>query len=721
MSTRVYKDSCADYYAKAPSQMEYKKQINCLASSSLLKFTCLDEKKGIKLVGILEKIWQIIKGFFGFTNYTNPVLIKSEALKLLHYGKSNSFLENKEILKSLENFKAVIDSKQTKAGKSVSSLVRDICDSSKTLSITDFQEKLATYHQKHEEDLKPGFWQRLFVSPQIIKTTLLPFGASHLQLAKQAEKASLPHANDEHDIAIVEQKIQAREEVLKQYCYALAFDNNKLEEKVRVQFRKFLETSWPKGKATDTWNLVPQEQQEQILHIMRKLSSVEHQSNDESKISEEYASFGLRYFSDPSLQATKYIAQVKQKNYREAYQDIKLLEMYAETLELSLKCLDSDDKREKKNYLTELKKTYEAIGELHSQYNNGWIIDTRNHSHASAYFHKAWQKDPSDVNLEIKLFRCLMSAAEKGTWWGYFKSWFGLPNQEGKEFVTQACEYISSIKLEDFQRLIDQFEKQKHYDKAIYFYEFGVKKLSDSSSLKISTDSYYQVGLSKRRLKNDVDGYENFKKAVEIDPDHAPYKRALFDCAKQMGKNYQDDEPLLARHYYYQALQCHLLEDEKEEMQDLISSLCLSFAQVFVNSCLVPLMDYPSFSEEWKKHKKTHKNTLNKALKWYDEAIQNDPKNGMLHFEKAELLNYFEMKNEDCQKEYEQAVKCNPDNYFYLLRLSEIYNERHDDKNAVKYRELALKIRKGAALHYLHWYDDRFLRDKIYNIDPHTS
>ena len=360
MVTRIYKESCADYYPKTPSASECKNQINCLVSPSLLEFRYVDEKKGIKLVGLLEKIWQVIRGFFGFTNYTDPVLIKSETLKLLHYGKFNGFLEDEGVLKSIENFKTA-GNNQIRAGKSVSSLVNDICDNSKTLSIADFQEKLVNYHQKHERGLRPGFWQRLFVAPQIDITPHMPFGSSHLQLAKQVEKFSSPHSPEEEDITVIKQKNQARDEALKQYHFALALGNNDLEQRTQVQFKKFLENWWPRGKDTNSWGLVPQEQKKQMLHLVRTLSSSTHQSLHESIKSEEFASFGLSYFSDDlPLRVTKYVAQVKQKKYQEAYNNCISLEGRAEELELSLKCLDSEDRRSKKLYLSELKMIYES-------------------------------------------------------------------------------------------------------------------------------------------------------------------------------------------------------------------------------------------------------------------------------------------------------------------------------------------------------------------------
>jgi hypothetical protein len=725
MNTYIYKESCADYFPKIPNVQECKNQIDSLTPSSFLEFPYVDEKKGVKLVGLLEKIWQMIRGFFGFTNYTNPVLVKSETLKLLHYGKFNGLLENEAVLKSIKNFKAAIESNQIKPGKSISTLVMDICDKSKILAIDDFRDKLTKYHEKHQADLRPGFWTRLFTSPPICKTSSTFFGNSHLQLAKQAEGLCLPSEEEEYidimneeSIDIMEQKNQAMNEVLKQYRFALSFEDDNLKNRISDQFREFLEIQ---SKSENNWTLISQDQKKQILHLIRTLSSSSHKSLDESIKSEECASLGLRCFADDlPLRVTKYVAQVKQKKYDEVYKNCESLEKHAEELELSLKCLDLEDKRSQKAHLSELKWIYETLGEVHSQYNPGWIWDRRDYSKASAYFYKAWQKDTADPAIEAKLFESLMSAAEKKSWWEYCKSKIGIPNQERKEFVKKACQYTSSIQIKDFQRIINLCEEQKQYDQAIYFYELGVKKSKDVI-LTILPDSYYQEGLIKQQRGKLTDALENFEKAVKLDPYHHLYQNQLFQLAKRIGNNYLENEEFLAaRHYFYQALNWQTSETEKREVQNTIRDICISCAQEKINKCLVPLKDYDLFSKDWKKHKKTHKVHLAKALNWYNEAIDNDPTNGALYFDKAELMNYFEMKDKNYFEAYKLAVNHKPKNYFYLLRLSEIYNERNDQKNCLKYRELALKIRKGSTLDYLHWYDDRFQKNKIFNIDPHT-
>ena len=123
------------------------------------------------------------------------------------------------------------------------------------------------------------------------------------------------------------------------------------------------------------------------------------------------------------------------------------------------------------------------------------------------------------------------------------------------------------------------------------------------------------------------------------------------------------------------------------------------------------------------KHKDDHKEDLKLAIQWYDKAIKVDPDNGRLHFDKAEVLNFFDIDVDMCFEEYLIAVKLYNNNPFYLFRLASAYSlVKYNDEKYKEYRDKALNCAtERFSFRYIHYEDERFEKNKIYNINPHSE
>lgn len=744
MTANVYKETRPDYYPKNPTLTACNNQIKCLASKAPRKYLYVDEKEGIKLVGLLAKIWQTIKGLFGFENRTDALLINSETLKLLHYCDTKGYLSDTEVQKSLKKVNTTITSKKVKSlGKTVGKVIKGISSKERTLSSSGLREKLVAYHDKYRDDLPPSFWMRQMKEPVIAINENTVFGSTYLQLANRAQYqrdslttfgSIVQSIKELFEDAAQDGALISEDEALKHYQFALSTSNDDetFQSSLRNQFKNFVTNSWEGGSGGENWSTASETQKKTVYSITKSISSyaIKHKKENEA---EDYAKFGLTYFPDAlSLKTIKTEALVKQAKYDDAFKDVSSLEQRAEALELKVKCDDSDEKLKKKAAAKqkELYEIYVTLGEIYSHHEEkGWFSVSRDYAKASTYYLKAWQMDQSDPEVEAKLFNTLMVDAEKETrslkgLWGKFTNWLGFTSdKKGKDLVEQASQYISEIKLDDLQRLITLLEQQKEYAKAIHFYEFGTKKWADADTeLVLLPQTYLAMSRSLAEENKDVEAYETIAKAMKMDPNNKEIAMELFFFGRTLVIKYRDASDFKAAYYYCNQMLTYQLKPHQEsQIREHLKKICETFAKESVENCLIPygFRNHHSI-KDWKAHKEKVAEHLKTALKWYDEAISHDPTNGQLHFDKAELLNFFEMKDADDFEEYKLAVQHAPKNYFYLVRLSEVYNERNDEEAYQKYQDLAVNTRQNIAFDYLHWFDDRFLKDKTYNIDPHT-
>ncbi len=751
MNPLIYKESAPDYYAKTFSLSDYKHQVRCLTSRGST-FLCVDDRSGFKVVGWLDKIWQTVRGIFGFIDRTDRVLVKSEALKLLHYGKTKGYLQDDDVRSLLQKGLKGEDHRSTRLGKTVSKVIRSVLENGSVGAATsDLPTTLVDFHVKHSRHLNAGFGQHLLAAPEVPQLSDPQFfGATYLHLAKQTAQQHTPktplrsvidsvHAYFTPPPSSEKRRRNARNAALEYYQRAQALGNvdKMFQKRFRDQFEIFVShyfnippsEGWMESaQRAAGWNspagISSQDDTElhHVLELMRSLISIAYSQGDLHEV-ERFALFGLKYFpQDVQLISFKCLAQVKQNNYQQAPNHVHAMNKRAQQLDSVLK-IESDPVVLKAVGI-ELKEIYLCIADIYDHLKDDVV-------NASVFLQKAWDLDTSDKSLEVRLFHALMVAAEKehqkdqGVM-GMLKSRFSKPQQNGLEYIHEASKFISAVKIEDLQRLISSFEKHAKYDKAIQFYEFGIQKWPEHKlKFTLSPQTYYEYGLMQRNNQKSVEAYHVFQKAHQLDPKNKRYIHELLKLSLLLAEeNIQANRRGVGYHYLKDALKQNPSPAERQKIQKLLKAMatqCLSEAQDHLQKCLLPdgLADSLLF-EERKQHKQACVESLGLTLKSYNEALLYDPTDACIHFDKASLLDFFDMHEESMLEAYECAVRYNPENYFYLMRLGEVLKEQHKEERGDHYQHLAMKKHPNHTFDYLHWFDDRFLANKTYAIDPHT-
>ena len=116
--------------------------------------------------------------------------------------------------------------------------------------------------------------------------------------------------------------------------------------------------------------------------------------------------------------------------------------------------------------------------------------------------------------------------------------------------------------------------------------------------------------------------------------------------------------------------------------------------------------------------------TLNELITLLEGSQEKEfrAKLGKAHFLLADVQEFFDINAPDINKHYKMAMEAVPDNPFYTLRVSEVFNEEKDKYQPIGV--IGLKKMGYITMDYLHWYDERWSkRDQIiYNVkDIHQS
>jgi tetratricopeptide (TPR) repeat protein len=295
----------------------------------------------------------------------------------------------------------------------------------------------------------------------------------------------------------------------------------------------------------------------------------------------------------------------------------------------------------------------------------------------------------------------------------------------GKSYYKKAQQICPDRFDKHVNPLIHEYEANGQFHEAITYYE-AVKKRSPEEHVVISIDSYLHRGEAFEAKGEIEKALGDFEKAVSLDPRnmaiHHAMCRVLYKRAKAKGSLTEKEQQLV------RALETgrRVKEASREKIDPLIREITEALFEVRValgkeQELLCQYKPYLT-EEEIGRFIVEHQDAAREVVKWYDKALELRQDSPVLHFQKAEHLNFFQLDPLQAIKSYEEAVRLDSDNPFYNFRLAEVYSFNGDQKKFTENRKKALEhAPEGFGITFIHWYDERFCEQKIYNINPHNA
>lgn len=337
---------------------------------------------------------------------------------------------------------------------------------------------------------------------------------------------------------------------------------------------------------------------------------------------------------------------------------------------------------------------------------------------AIKYYEKAYKLAPKNPHFKRRLLDMYIEAGGAASPLG--KLWqvltFSLSEHQTIEYYKKAKELAPQERGPHVNALIKEYESKEQYQEAVSYYEM-MHSLWPEDKFVIEPLTYVSLGdhfYSKDKLK----AIECYKKAHALVPENQQFLNTLvvfiqvYVITDPIKPQYQEE--LLTEAWT-------LIQSGDEKLKNQIKKSLLEvrmkLAKTHEDMCMFGSLCTPDEIDAHKK--KVNEKIVPEAIKWYDKALELNPEDPLLHFQKAEILDFF-VDIKKGLEEYRLAVKHDPKNPYYRFRLAEVYNHLGHSAKFEKHKEKALTFgQKGLGLNYLHWYDERFCYDKIYKVDPH--
>lgn len=142
------------------SKEEFQETIEELATKEIDDALIVDNHT-VKKASPVVRIWNVIKGFFGFENKTDPVKVNYELLKLLRYAETHHFLDDAAIKSTLAN---VVDklTKDRRYAEIASVYENAIRSDNPTVHASETDKQVHRYFTDHSNRLEESFWTKIF-------------------------------------------------------------------------------------------------------------------------------------------------------------------------------------------------------------------------------------------------------------------------------------------------------------------------------------------------------------------------------------------------------------------------------------------------------------------------------------------------------------------------------------------------------------------------------
>ena len=365
------------------------------------------------------------------------------------------------------------------------------------------------------------------------------------------------------------------------------------------------------------------------------------------------------------------------------------------------------------------------IGSAHLQ-PSGVIFKTISYDQAIQQYEKAVSLDP--ISHSATLFDLYLKAANEELNKAfllrntdkiinyYFKA-FQISFQEGSYLIDLLNLYFSKNRVVEAVDLYDKIQQQPWY-----------------SNFNIPPSLLAALAKTHLQLKKNPQAMDCFKKAHEKDPSNSIYKENYFQTtlnyAQDRLKEIQKEQSAKRMVVWYNLAKI-LTECWKEGFKSveklegpfhaILSNISQLFAFNHIHSCKLPLPINQMQKDEVTLHKKRSVKHLQVAVNHFNKAIEYQPDNAALHFDKGMLLAWM-VDYDGAFNEMELAVKYQPRNPFYHRQLADLYSIVHS--NSDKYDEHKKEAEKLATQDfqqdYQVWTNEFMSSVKTKDIDPHA-
>ncbi len=770
--TYAYFNNCPDYYPIDFNKNNYQRNLDTLLSS--------EGSLGVKhhsftRLGWLGRIFNAVSWIFGFKDITNSARINGEILKFLHYGILHKLIDNN--LQNQLQYLSVQGWIAPEVKNAVDSLSeKNIATAEKLARI---KELLSNYFTKNEQQLRPAFWKRRTSSPSVPLNKSSPFGTTHLfKAALTTEpskwKKSLNHISwaigmSDSDLNFQKKCFSALEILLKRSskvynnathlipfiaklakkCITEENDYVTAEKYLALSIQKFgsyqsqplqwqlkkiyfKQQNWTKltfsvEEFTKKFskNERKKKSHNQLTVLARGISTIYQLKNyhtqaiDYLKKAAEYAPPENKSIIFKEI-STAYKKMASSASHQEAINHLKNALKFDPTDQSSSKAISSIYSEMASNA-----STYEEAFEMLKE--------------ASAYGLNDKSISISIGSQYIQIGNAVLK--ENSSFISKTSSFLKLRQSESpKRFYEQAYLVNPNLEGAHIQWLINDYEQQKAFDKALDLYK-DVSQLHKNFTYRLN--SCIAHADQNKKNGNFQKAYDLYTLSHKFEPNNFSIKEEIVSLGLQLAKSYEKNKPLAAIKYLnairpfvrdieqdfnttfglYSPLP-KINENELEELIGLIScKYAYNRALQFVDECRISSMATSLRDDDlFEQNKLDHKEQIETAVVWFQKALLANPRSAEAHFELASFAKYFEVENVDTLSHYLKAVELKPLNYIYKLCLSNARGElgfrdgiNNVTKTLINPPENCLKI-------YMNWMENYYLikEDRFFTVDPHN-
>ncbi len=326
-----------------------------------------------------------------------------------------------------------------------------------------------------------------------------------------------------------------------------------------------------------------------------------------------------------------------------------------------------------------------------------------------------------------QLFDAYLAAAKNESQ----RTFFRRNNHTIMDYYQQAFNILpqNGAYLQDLMKLYMDYSK---YAEALALYQ-EIQKQPWAQDFNLSADFYSRVGKDACSKKNFPLALDLLRKAYDLQPDNATYKRDYFqqtlEWAKKQYEDLQKDpkeDALLELSKTLKAceqLTFQKVENLKAPYEELLGKTYALLAHHVVKSCWMPQpisMYDPNKRDAIQAHNKPREADYQRALNYYNKALHYQPKSAALYFDKAVLLDWT-IEFREAQAAYQKAVEYSPRNPFYHKSLAMMYGVNYNLPKQDEHNEIAKKYATtDFDKDYRIWADEHMSKVKTKEINPHT-
>lgn len=412
-------------------------------------------------------------------------------------------------------------------------------------------------------------------------------------------------------------------------------------------------------------------------------------SDSQTDLKIDALDLALRY-NDPKPLKTKF-ERWNKENYANPYLKMKIgdaywdsskalaLAAYEEALDLFAKRVASTkDDKEKKECQKCMGEIHAKIGQDHLQTQPG-IFKGVPFEQALKRLEEAAKHNPAHAT---QLFDAYLAAAQAEKQRNVFRR----DTNKMIEYYQKAFEtlYKKGEYLIDLLQLC--LDSKRNDDAVTLFLE--IQKQPWAQDLNLPGDLYSRLSTKLFDRKEYKAAHACLKAAHRKEPKNQQYKKDYFQLtltladesyAKLLKKSDQDECIAQLKELSGNLKECW---DEgfdgaptlEYAFQNLLAQIYEGIAKAYLQQCLIPQSEGKYFGKSMiKEHLEKHQAKIAQALKYYNKALEVNPKSASLHFDKGLLLEYWMIDFDAAFKEYELAVKYQPRNPFYHFLLGQLY------------------------------------------------